>query len=111
MKAIAVKTTFLFLLGMWIFLHLPLNLLHHHQAVCESGEHKKSSGTYHLHEIEEDFCFFCDSYFVKELGLLSFPITFYSSFFHLENQIATSIFFNFFCGIVSERAPPAYSFL
>lgn len=106
MKTLVIKSSTYLLLGLWFLLHMPFNLIHHHDEVCGNEQHHKTSNDFHLHELEEDFCFFCANIFAKELGLSSSSIEFSSIFYKSYNVNLISIVFKIFVGLSTERAPP-----
>lgn len=102
-----IKISSLLLLGIWIAIHLPLNLLHWHEPVCDLAGLESSEHTFHFHETTDEFCFFCTSSFAKESVVLPSEIIFAALQFEIRNSNLISTPFLFYKGIVTERAPPS----
>ena len=106
MKTLVLTTFSILLLCIWILIHLPVNLLHHHETICEEAGQDNSKGDFHYHESAEEFCFFCSSSFVKDFYILLPGIVFAESCYTAESNDLISTVFPLFKGLTVGRAPP-----
>ena len=106
MKTLVLTTFSILLLCIWVLIHLPLNLLHHHETICEEAGQENSKGEFHYHESAEEFCFFCSSSFVKDFYILLPGIVFSESCYIAKGSDLISIIFPLYKGLTEGRAPP-----